>query len=104
MRPRSVQHGGNNASLPVLAVDHLGLPCDYGRQDFLLFALGHGEVVQCPGDLCSHLVELFGRDVEVFMRLVQVLAGVLKGSASDLLLWCRTLYDLKMWDAQHALF
>ena len=84
MRPRSVQHGGNNASLPALAVDHLGLPCDYGGQDFLLFALRHVEVVQCFGNLCSNLVELFGRDVEVFMRFVHVLAGVLKGSAGRL--------------------
>jgi hypothetical protein len=30
---------------PALAVDHLGLPCDYGGQDFLLFALQHVEVV-----------------------------------------------------------
>src|SRR6266568_5785201 len=84
MRPRSVQHGGNNASLPALAVDHLGLPCDDGGQDFLLFALRYVEVVQCSGDLCSNLVELFGRDVEVFMRFVHVLAGVLKGSAGRL--------------------
>jgi hypothetical protein len=26
-------------------VDHLGLPCDYSGQDFLLFALQHVEVV-----------------------------------------------------------
>src|SRR6266567_4071863 len=84
MRPRSVQHGGNNASLPALAVDHLGLPCNYGGQDFLLFALRHAEVVQCSGDLCSNLVELFGRDVELFMRFVHVLAGVLKWSAGRL--------------------
>src|SRR6266487_1303553 len=84
MRPRSVQHGGYNASLPALAVDHLGLPCDYGGQDFLLFTLRHVEVVQCSSDFCSNLVELFGCDVEVFMRFVQVLAGVLKGSAGRL--------------------
>src|SRR5437588_6267657 len=28
MRPRSVQHDGNNARLPALAVDHLRLVCD----------------------------------------------------------------------------
>src|ERR1700693_5122732 len=88
MRPRSVQRGGeckhHNASLPALAVDYLGLPCNYGGQDFLLFALRHVEVVQCSGDLCSNLVELFGRDMEIFMRFVHVLAGVLKGSAGRL--------------------
>ena len=30
---------------PALAVDHLGLPCDDGGQDFLLFALRNVEVV-----------------------------------------------------------
>src|SRR5438270_8179386 len=84
MRPRSVQHDGNNARLPALAVDHLRLVCDDGSQDFLLFALRHVEVVKCSGDLCSHLVELFGCDMEVFMRFVQVLARVLKGSAGHL--------------------
>ena len=38
MWPRSVQHDGNNAHLPALAVDHLRLVCDDGSQDFLLFA------------------------------------------------------------------
>src|SRR5437764_7758623 len=84
VRSRSVQHDGNNACLPGLAVDHLRLVCDDGSQDFLLFALRHVEVVKCSGDLCSHLVELFGCDMEVFMRFVQVLARVLKGSAGHL--------------------
>jgi hypothetical protein len=30
---------------PTLAADHLGLPCDDGGQDFLLFALRNVEVV-----------------------------------------------------------
>src|SRR5437764_8526570 len=71
-------------NMTALAVDHLRLVCDDGSQDFLLFALRHVEVVQCSGDLCSHLVELFGRDVEVFVRFVQVLARVLEGSTGHL--------------------
>src|SRR5205085_7014855 len=50
----------------------------------IFFALRHVEVVKCSGNLCSHLVELFGCDMEVFMRFVQVLARVLKGSAGHL--------------------
>src|SRR5215467_187652 len=79
-----MRYGGNNQSLPALTVDHLSLPCDYGSQDFLLFALRHVEVVQCSGDLCSNLVELFGCNVEVFMGFVHVLAGVLKRSTCRL--------------------
>ena len=40
-------------------IDHLGLPCDYRTQNFLLFLLGHIEVVQRTADLRSNLVELF---------------------------------------------
>ena len=42
---RNEPRASNNASLPALAVDHLGLPCDDGGQVFLLFALRHVEVV-----------------------------------------------------------
>jgi hypothetical protein len=49
-------------------IDHLILPRDDGRQDLLLFALRHLEVVERAGDLRSDLVELRGRDVQILMR------------------------------------
>ena len=40
-----------------LRVNHLGLMCDDGGQDFLLFALRHIEGVERAGDLRTHLVD-----------------------------------------------
>src|SRR5215218_11400471 len=37
-------------------IDHLGLHCDYRVQNFLLFLLGHFEVVERTADLRSNLV------------------------------------------------
>ena len=47
-----------------LRIDHLVLPSDDGRQDFLLLALVHIQVVERTADLRSDPVELLGRDVE----------------------------------------
>jgi hypothetical protein len=63
-------------------VDHLVLPSDDGRQDFLLFALRHIQIVQRAANLSSDLVELLGRNVEILMGFVQLLAGVLKGPSA----------------------
>src|SRR3712207_7946431 len=45
-------------------IDHLGLPCDYRAQNFVLFLLRHIEVVERTTDLRSNLVELFRTDME----------------------------------------
>src|SRR5215211_1663435 len=60
-------------------IDHLGLPCDYRPQNFLLFRLGHIEVVQRTADLRSNLVELFRSDMEVLVGFAQLPARVGKG-------------------------
>ena len=60
-------------------IDHLGLPCDYRAQNFLLFRLGHIEVVERTADLRSNLVELFRSDMEVLVGFVQLPAHVVKG-------------------------
>src|SRR5215216_6100933 len=60
-------------------IDHLGLPCDYRAQNFLLFRLGHIEVVERTADLRSNLVELFRSDMEVLVGFVQLPARVGKG-------------------------
>src|ERR671912_2090938 len=60
-------------------VDHLGLPCDYRAQNFLLFLLGHIEVVERTTDLRSNLVELFRSDMEVLVGFAQLPARVGKG-------------------------
>src|SRR5215218_8249791 len=53
-------------------IDHLGLPCDYRAQNFLLLRLGYIEVVERTADLRSNLVELFRTDMEVLVGFVQL--------------------------------
>src|SRR5215212_6582618 len=57
-------------------IDHLGLPCDYRPQYFLLLRLGHIEVVERTAYLRSNLVELFRTDMEVLVGFAQLPARV----------------------------
>jgi hypothetical protein len=54
--------------------------CTHGGQEFVLLSLRHTEMIEREADFLSYPVELFGRDVQVLVRVVHVLAGVLKQS------------------------
>src|SRR5215212_2492197 len=57
-------------------IEHLGFPCHYRAQNFLLFRLGHFEVVERTADLRSNLVELFRSDMEVLVGFAELPACV----------------------------
>src|SRR5690242_6695568 len=82
MRPCFVQHGRNHSvsRQSELAVDHVALVGDDGAQDLALLALWHAEVVQRLGDLFAHLVELVRGKVQMLVRGMHILAGVVEGA------------------------